>query len=73
MPWNRTEYAGQVDELMTKCTLTCMNVEGHEKPAQDEMYERHADVKITTPVPHQVLRPEFFKDLIKVGIIVRFP
>ena len=55
---------------MTKCILTFIKVEGHEKSAENEMYERNADVKITTRVQHEVLRPEFFKELIKVYIIV---
>ena len=58
------EYSSQVDELMSKCVVTCKSVEGHEKLTQEEMYERPADVKITS---NQVLRPECYKELIKVS------
>ena len=57
------EYSSQVDELMSKCVVTSKSVEGHEKLTQEEMYERPADVKITS---NQVLRPECYKELIKV-------
>ena len=55
---------------MTKCMLTCISVEGHENPTQDEMYERYADAKITSNAIPNVLRPEFFKELMKVCIFL---
>ena len=58
-----TEYSDQYDELVSKCTLSCIVFEGHEKPIQMEMYERPSEVKITSNL---VLRPESYKDLLKV-------
>ena len=50
-------------ELTTKCQMTCLAIDGHEKPAQDEMYERHTDIRFTS---NQLLRPELFKEKLKV-------
>ena len=63
-PKPATEYQGKSDELESKCSLSCIVFEGHEKPIQMEMYERPSEVKITSNL---VLRPESYKDLLKVG------
>ena len=58
-----TEYQGKSDELDSKCSMSCIVFEGHEKSIQMEMYERPSEVKITSNL---VLRPESYKDLLKV-------
>ena len=63
------EYVVQSSELVAKCMLTCIVFEGHEKPIQKEMYERHADARITSNL---VLCPGNYKDLLKVKIILMF-
>ena len=61
------ECVEQASELVAKCMLTCIVFEGHEKPIQKEMYERHTDATITSNI---VLRPESYKDLLKVTILL---
>ena len=58
-----TEPLNKCDELASNCKMSIIVFEGHEKPIQMEMYERPTEVKITSNL---VLRPESYKDLLKV-------
>ena len=58
-----TESSNKCDELVSNCKVSIIVFEGHEKPIQMEMYERPTEVKITSNL---VLRPESYKDLLKV-------
>ena len=62
-----TESLGKCDELVSSCKMSIIVFEGHEKPIQMEMYERPTEVKITSNL---VLRPESYKDLLKVHEIM---
>ena len=59
-----TEPSNKCDELVSNCKVSIIVFEGHEKPIQMEMYERPTEVKITSNL---VLRPESYKDLLKVN------
>ena len=61
------EYSEHTTELRSKCNLTSKVQEGHEKPIQKEAYEHPAKVvKVTSILPHEVLSPSNYKNLIKV-------
>ena len=62
-----TEPLNKCDELVSSCKMSIIVFEGHEKPIQMEMYERPTEVKITSNL---VLRPESYKDLLKVHEIM---
>ena len=53
----------EVQEMATKCAVTCQGTARDETKPQDEMYERYTEVKITS---NQLLRPELYKEKMKV-------
>ena len=62
-----TDSLDKYGELVSSCKMSIIVFEGHEKPIQMEMYERPTEVKITSNL---VLRPESYKDLLKVHEIM---